>query len=282
MKISCNVCKDLYLLYENGEASEESAKLVESHIADCEKCKELLNNENDIPMKEILSESEKAEAKAVKDGLGKVKKRWKLSLVAVLMMIPLLGIGILLFHQCTGEGVAFTNIDDIQSVKKFMNLLQNEKYEEAASMLDYTGDYGSVVDTIKMGNTKLESMYGSSLTLEEYTAKRKEKLLAYLTNFKEAGYSVSDIRFNRVYSTEAGEWSIQIAFVEKGPEEFEQNVIAEFSCVDGKLAYCAAMEEKRLSAFEYAMSFNNMWNLDKTPTYEEYLEMEEAQSEMFE
>ena len=43
MKLPCNVIKDLMLLYENGEASEETRRIVEEHIGLCSECRALLH-----------------------------------------------------------------------------------------------------------------------------------------------------------------------------------------------------------------------------------------------
>jgi len=279
MKISCNVIKDLLLLYENGEASEETVKLVEEHFAECSSCRELFSsNQEEVIIDDILSESEKAEVKAVKNGLGKVKKRWKLSLVSILMIIPLLGVGILSFHQCTGYGVAFTNIDEIFLAKKFTNLIKEENYEEAASMLNYTVDYESVLDVLSDGQPLLEEIYGQNPTAKEYTEKRNEKLLEYLDDFKESGYKISNIRFNQIYSMvdEEGNnyWNVYISFEEIASDGFKQMVIVDFRCKNGEISQIGVMSEERMSAFDYAMNFNNMWHLEETLTYEEYLKME--------
>ena len=280
MKISCEIIKDLILLYENGEASEESRKLVEEHIAHCPECKALLEQSAEpLGMEQLLSDEDKTEIKAVKNGLGKIKRRWKLSLASVLMNLPMLLIVILTFHQCTGEGIAFTNIDDVLRAKKFMKMIEEEKYTEAAAMLDYTDDYNSIIAAIENQEApeRLKEVYGENPTQEEHAAIRNEKLLEFLEDFKESGYSISNIRFNHVFrSNIEGEdgWQVQIAFTEHGPDDFTQRVIAEFICKNGKITYVSAMEEKRLSAFAYAVGFNHLWNLDEIPEYEEYLEME--------
>lgn len=278
MKIPCDVIKDLLLLYENGEASEETVKIVEEHMAECDCCRTLLNHaDEDRIIDGALSEAEKEEVVAVKEGLGKVKRRWKLSIISVLMIIPVVCIGILAFHQITGRGVAFTNIDEILLAKKFMSYIEDENYEAATAMLDYTEDYESVIDTLSQGEPRLEELYGKNPTKEEYTQKRNEILLEWLDDFKQGQYKISDIKYNQVYLVKGDEnrWQVYISFIEAAPDGDTQMVIADFSCSNGNIVYHGAMEAERLSAFDYAMNFNNLWNLEETPSYEEYLQMEE-------
>lgn len=288
MKTSCDVIKDLMLLYENGEASEATKKLVEEHVKNCPSCRALLSTGISEQVQELSDvhnvcdnereESKEQEAKALKKGLGKIKRRWRFSVGAALMLLPVLLAAVLTFDQCTGSGIAFTNIDEIYTAKKFMNLLEKQEYEKASDMLDYTDAYNSIVEVIQnFKQPELIALYGENPTMEEYKEKRTEKLLEFLEKMKTAGYSISDIRFNHVYREEnynMGEWTVQMAFTEYGPDSFKQKVIGEFYCNGSKITYQGAMNEKHLSAFEYAMGFHSLWNLERIPEYEEYLEME--------
>lgn len=289
MRISCDVVKDLMLLYENGEASEDTKKLVEDHVKNCPSCRSLLWEEaggEDKPQEvdtvhdKKREDSQQEEAKALKRGLGKIKRRWKLSVASALMLLPALFIAVLTFDQCTGSGIAFTNLDEIQTAKKFMKLLEKQEFEEAAEMLDYTAAYNSIMESIRnLKQQELIALYGENPTKEEYKADRTENVLEFLEKMKKAGYSISNLRFNHVYKKEGSlekGWVVQIAFVEYGPDSFEQNVIGEFHCNGDKITYKGAMNEKRLSAFEYALGFNSLWNLERIPEYEEYLEMEKT------
>ncbi|MBE5956425.1 MAG: zf-HC2 domain-containing protein [Lachnospiraceae bacterium] len=297
MKISCDVIKDLMLLYENGEVSEATKKLVEEHIKSCPSCKALLSTGTGVleQVQELSDahhvcdnerdELKEREAKALKKGLGKIKRRWHFSVGAALMLLPLLLAAVLTFDQCTGSGIAFTNMDEIYTAKKFMNLLEKQEFEKAADMLDYTDAYSSIMEVIRgLGLPDLIAAYGENPTMEEYKEKRTEKLLEFLEKMKTAGYSISDIRFNHVYREEnydKGEWTVQMAFTEYGPDSFNQKVIGEFYCKGSKITYQGAMNERQLSAFEYAMGFHGLWNLERIPEYEEYLEMENGRQEKF-
>ena len=288
MKMPCNVIKDLMLLYENGEASEETRRIVEEHIGWCSECRSLLKEDaflfedeiKNVDNPEEIILDKKTEVEALKNGLGKIKRRWRWSLASALMVLPVLLLGILTFHECIGSGIAFTNLDEIRITKEFMQKIEKGEFKDAADMLDYTGDYGSIVEVISnYKRPELIALYGKNPTAEEYKESRTKTLLEYLNRMKEKGYSISDIRFNHVFREEGRTepaWTVQIAFVEHGPNDEKQNVIAQFACQNGVLSYEHAMEEKQMSAFEYAMNFNHMWHLDETPSYEEYLEMEKT------
>lgn len=43
MKNNCDIIRDLLPLYVDGVCSQESAKLVEEHLTDCQSCRELLD-----------------------------------------------------------------------------------------------------------------------------------------------------------------------------------------------------------------------------------------------
>ena len=133
MRIPCNVIKDLLLLYENGEASEVTKKLVEEHLKECDECRVFLHSDSlnlsHLQEQKVLSENQK-EAKEIKKGLTKVKRRWKLSIVSALMIIPILIISILTFDEFTGSGIAFTNIDEIHNAKQFMKLIEKQEFEK--------------------------------------------------------------------------------------------------------------------------------------------------------
>ena len=83
MKLPCNVIKDLMLLYENGEASEETRRIVEEHIGQCSECRSLLHVDaltfdeetTNVDNPEEIVFAEKNEVQALKNGLGKIKKK---------------------------------------------------------------------------------------------------------------------------------------------------------------------------------------------------------------
>lgn len=72
-KINCNVIGDLLPLYVDGAASEDTKKLVEEHLAECEVCKkaaEDMGKELVLPVHETVTAAETS-------FLQKMKKTWK-------------------------------------------------------------------------------------------------------------------------------------------------------------------------------------------------------------
>ena len=59
MKQSCNVIKDLLILYEDDACSEDSRKAVEEHLNECQECRNYFNKIKCTD--EIISEEIKKE-----------------------------------------------------------------------------------------------------------------------------------------------------------------------------------------------------------------------------
>ena len=77
-KISCNVIKDLMPLYVDEVASGETRRLVEEHLADCEKCREVLQRmagEVAIPVSREAEQEEIAFLTKVKNAIRKKNVR---------------------------------------------------------------------------------------------------------------------------------------------------------------------------------------------------------------
>lgn len=93
----------------------------------------------------LTKEMEKRAALAVQKSIRKIKRRWRLSLVAALMILPVLLIGYLTLNQIQGQGICFTNLDDIYRVGKYMRLLKEGEYEQALKMMDFSDGYRSIL-----------------------------------------------------------------------------------------------------------------------------------------
>lgn len=142
MKINCEMARDLLPLYEDGVCSETSKAAVESHLNDCEDCRNLLKAIPIIPETELRME----DAPKAKESFQKVRKRWRTSLLAVILALPLL---ILCVNQIRGEGVCFTNVDDIWTAKRFVAHLEKGEYEKAAAMYDFSGSYTDIMAVLQ-------------------------------------------------------------------------------------------------------------------------------------
>lgn len=145
MKLTCEIVQDLLPLYEDGVCSPDSRDAVEEHLNICPRCRgeqetarQLPETEIDIPLPD--------ENRSIRS-FKKVRRRWGASLLAVLLLIPILVIS---FNQIRGVGVCYTNIDEILLAKKFVRYLQSGEYDQAAQMYDFRPSYESILEALEM------------------------------------------------------------------------------------------------------------------------------------
>lgn len=89
MKISCDVIKDLLPLYIDNVCSDDTRKLIEEHLEECENCKkeyDLLSNGN------YLNESQLDEIKIVKEASKVMKKEKRKSFIYGNILIIILSL----------------------------------------------------------------------------------------------------------------------------------------------------------------------------------------------
>ena len=109
-QITCGVVRDLLPLYVDGCCGADSRRLVEEHLAGCPDCRRArADMAGELPPAEGAPVPEAEPARAMKTGLKKLRRRWALSLLAVLL-IPLLGW--LTWNQVHGTGPCFTNFHE--------------------------------------------------------------------------------------------------------------------------------------------------------------------------
>lgn len=113
MKINCKIVQDLLPLYHDGVCSEESRKLVEAHLAECETCKRMLA---EMDGELVLPKEEANELKPLQEIKKAVKKGKRKALfigVAIAMAVVMLLFGAVnvwwyvehyQFHQQFAEG----------------------------------------------------------------------------------------------------------------------------------------------------------------------------------
>lgn len=146
MKLSCALIQDLLPLYADDACSPDSRTAVEEHLTECAACSRYLQT---IRQPNILAGPEdESEAvvreRVMKNGFRKLRRRWVLSVLSVFLLFPLLLLGIMEVNEYRGEGLAFTNLDDIFVSQRFMNLIEKQEFEKAAELLDYEGKYQEI------------------------------------------------------------------------------------------------------------------------------------------
>ncbi len=229
---NCEIVEDLLILYEEGECSKGSKEFIDEHLKNCEKCrklKEKLKITNELPSLADKT-TENSEAKVMAKSFLKIKRRWIISLVAVLMIIPLVGLGILVRNEYNKEGMCFTNLQEIMLCRKWVKLLEEEKFEEAARLVDYSEDYAGIMEEYERLKKQIEDNEASAeedmegfmklyadvveMTQEEYEEARVADFVRRLSVYDEEDNKVYYRGFSDAYMTDDGEWSITVKIEE--------------------------------------------------------------------
>lgn len=97
-RMSCNVIQDLMPLYIENICSAESRELVEAHIAECEKCRQLFYDYTDDTIVKEVRQSEKEE-QAFQQILHKVEHKVmkRVTVIAAIVISFVIAIGIINF-----------------------------------------------------------------------------------------------------------------------------------------------------------------------------------------
>lgn len=140
MKWNCELIQDLLPMYEEDLCSPASRQAVREHLSECKRCRSLtaplpIDEPKDIP----------GAYRAVKKSMKKVRRRWLASLLAAVLVVPML---LLSFNQYRGEGLSFSNADDIFTAWQFLHALETQDWEKAAKMHDFSGDYASIIEAL--------------------------------------------------------------------------------------------------------------------------------------
>lgn len=144
MKMNCDVIQDLLPLYEEGLCSPASRALVEAHLADCTRCRAQAEAAERLVPPE-LPETD-AEDRAVARSFRKVRRRWWMSLTAMLLVVPMVWMSV---NQFRRQGLCFTNLDDILSARRYAAALADGDWERAASLMDYGRLYDKIQEILE-------------------------------------------------------------------------------------------------------------------------------------
>lgn len=145
--IPCHVIEDLLILYVSDECSEETKKMVEEHLATCEKCKSILYAlQAPIISETKISPEIQKQNMTFQKSFRKIRHRWAASLLIVALIVPLTGLGFLTRNEVRGQGIAFTSMDEIFASRAFLRALQKKDYEKAFRYLDIEGLYKEMTD----------------------------------------------------------------------------------------------------------------------------------------
>jgi len=158
MKIGCEIIRDLLFLYEEDGCSKESRKLVEEHLKGCKECRSYqkkMRFPEEIMAEELESDSKKEE-KVIRNSFRKVRRRWIASLVAVLLVLPMIGVGKMAYNEHMGWGVCFSNLDEIIETRQLLKLMEKGDHEAASWMMrgDYEEAYASIIEALERSDSE--------------------------------------------------------------------------------------------------------------------------------
>lgn len=131
--MDCKIIQDLLPLYADGCCSEETKQVVEEHLKTCADCRDMLAEmTGQLPAPEAAP-LERESAQTMKKGMKKVRRRWLTSLLAVILLIPVIKIG---WNQFQGTGLHPTNLNEYRICTAFLRDLTQDDYEGAFRRFD--------------------------------------------------------------------------------------------------------------------------------------------------
>ena len=164
--ITCEIMKDLLPAYAAGECSDATRQAVEEHVTTCASCAKSLRamtepavtaevsreqgaGDSEIPgrlgeMDDPARREELGKEMTFKKGFKKIRRRWLISILCVLLIIPLSGLGYLGYNEARGEGYAFSNLNGLRNVDSFMKSFQKGEYEAIIEYFDIEPMYREV------------------------------------------------------------------------------------------------------------------------------------------
>ena len=149
MKLACQIVQDLLPLYEEGVCSEQSNEAVKEHLCECEVCKTLLEKTRELSKAELVCVPS-AEERVVKKSFKKIRRRWILSVIAMVMVVPVYFLGLLGYNEHHAEGVCFSNLNELWSCSRYLDALEEADMERAASYVDFSELYLEYREAIEM------------------------------------------------------------------------------------------------------------------------------------
>ncbi len=257
MKIDCKVIEDLLPLYMDGVCSPQTRIIVDEHLKECEDCSRLVVSMKNMPFEQITSDITDAD-NILKKGFKKIRRRWIVSITAMLMIVPIVLIGLLIYHEASGEGIAFSNIDEIYSGYRYLYHIKNGKFEKAAEMVDFTRQRYDLVDSV------------AHMTKEEYQVYMKERLIEKLNEYDKLGIYIDNIKYDYSYRQDEQKWAVCMSFYENYPDGSRQKIVADFN---GDTMYAGAYhfpEKCRVERDIYIDEILSLYSEDDTIDYQDF------------
>lgn len=135
MIVTCEIVEDLLPLYIDSVCSEQSKRAVEEHLRECDKCRNLIESTQAVPIPYIEPDRPAAD-KAVKKGFQKIRFRWWTAILTIIALIPVAFLG---WNEYSAQGVAYSNQHELTLGNGFMDCLVEHRYTLAYNYLDIEG-----------------------------------------------------------------------------------------------------------------------------------------------
>lgn len=149
---TCDIVYDLLPLYIELMCGEQSKLLVEQHMEQCPSCKNnylamtkdvsesssMVSEDGDDHPAELAEQQRKSLDTSAVKVLKRIRKKWLLTTLATLLLVPLLWLGI---NQYRGIGLSYTNMYDYYAVGRFISAIEAGNYEKAFTYIDTAAYY---------------------------------------------------------------------------------------------------------------------------------------------
>ena len=233
MKMPCKVIEDLLPMYYDKVCSEESAVLVEEHIASCPRCSRILSDlRGDIELPEKKVEDIKP-LKKIQKSYKKLRLGWVIAIICVLVLIP---VAFLVGNQRGGGySVEYSQKEALAYGNEFMTCLVAGDYAKAYgywNIEEEKYDLRNILEEAELANFEADGL--------KKFCEGGEKLesLGGIESFEFVG--ISDPSYANRYGTEDYHISYRIRFAGKD-ESFglgvTKNGINHISAGDGLIKH---------------------------------------------
>lgn len=143
--VNCGIIEDLLPLYVDEVCTESSRQAIEDHLTGCVECQLKLAGMQGADYIQKVPVQQEQEKKALKKSFGRIRRRWMISLTAVLMIFPFICVSMMSVNEYRKEGMCFTNLDEIATAKAFLKELQKGQYEKAAGRIPFAEGYWNII-----------------------------------------------------------------------------------------------------------------------------------------
>lgn len=205
MKLNCEIVQDLLPLYEDNVCSPSSREAVAEHLKECEACRKLVEDTRNLPAPDAPPDFPGAD-QAVANSFKKVRRRWKLSLAAVLVLIPAVLLCLMFVNEYRAEGICFTNLDEIWVGSRFMNALEQQDWEKAVQYLDYDVDYTGIQEQLALDAADYLPDFVAVTIGEEVWYARQAFANRYLSDGEDALETWAYLAYNGTNQALIPEW----------------------------------------------------------------------------